>query len=96
MPYRETEVEKRYWHVGEVAAMIGVNTSRLRFWETEFSMSVKRGTGGKRLYTAEEIERLKQIHHLVKVERYTLEGAAKKLGIPGRPKKSESSPLEAR
>jgi len=34
MPYREKEIEKKYYSIGEVAAMFSVAPSLIRFWET--------------------------------------------------------------
>jgi hypothetical protein len=34
MPYKEKIIEKKYFSIGEVADMLGVATSLIRFWET--------------------------------------------------------------
>ena len=67
--------------VGEVAEIIGESTSLVRFWSNEFPKFIKpqRNAKGNRLFTKEDVDRFKQIHHLVKVEGLTLEGAAKRL-----------------
>jgi len=71
---------KRYYSIGEVAQMFGVNTSLLRYWETEFpSLNPKKNRQGKRLYTQKDIEKVKLIYSLVKERGYTLEGAKNKL-----------------
>ena len=36
MPYKEKDIEKQYYTIGEVASMFGVAASLIRFWETEF------------------------------------------------------------
>ena len=36
MPYKEKEISKKYFTIGEVALKLNVNTSLIRFWETEF------------------------------------------------------------
>ena len=33
MPYKEKNIEKFYFSIGEVAEMLGVNASLIRFWE---------------------------------------------------------------
>ena len=38
MPYKDKEVEKVYYPIGEVASIFGVNTSLIRFWEKEFDI----------------------------------------------------------
>jgi len=70
--------EKMYYRIGEVASMLGVEASTLRFWEKEFKLRPKR-SGNERLYTSEDIEKLRRIKYLVKEEKYTLEGARRKL-----------------
>jgi DNA-binding transcriptional MerR regulator len=80
MPYKEKKVEKLYYSIGEVAEMFNVNTSLIRFWEKNFDIiKPHKNKKGNRFFTKEDIENLKLIHHLVKNQRLTLEGARKKL-----------------
>jgi len=70
-----------YYSIGEVAEMLGENTSLVRFWSNSFPAFIKpeRNAKGNRKFTPEDLETLKQIHLLVKGNGMTLEGAAKKL-----------------
>ncbi len=72
-------MEKLFYSISEVAEIIGENCSLIRFWSNSFPKFIKptRNAKGNRLYKAEDIETLKQIHYLVKEKGYTLEGAAK-------------------
>ena len=80
MPYKEKKVEKLYYSIGEVADMLNVNTSLIRFWEKNFDIiKPHKNKKGNRYFTKEDIENLKLIYHLVKEQRMTLEGAQKKL-----------------
>jgi len=80
MPYREKEVEKLYYSIGEVSKMFGVNNSLIRFWEKEFDiLKPKKNKKGNRLFTKEDVENIKIIYHLVKDRGYTLQGAKDKL-----------------
>ncbi len=80
MPYKEKETVKLYYSIGEVAAMFGVNTSLIRFWEKEFDIIKPNKTKkGNRLFSAEDIENFKKIFILVKGEGHTLQGAKEKL-----------------
>ena len=74
-------MEKLFYTVGEVAEMIGESTSLVRFWANEFPKFIKpqRNGKGNRLFTREDVETIKHIHLLVKVDCHTLEGAAKRL-----------------
>lgn len=76
MPYKEFEVTKLYYTIGELAEMFDVAPSLIRFWETEFPiLQPKKNKKGNRLYTPEDIESFRLIYHLVKERGYTLEGA---------------------
>jgi len=80
VPYKEKKVEKLYYSIGEVAEMFDVNSSLIRFWEKNFDIiKPHKNKKGNRFFTKEDIENLKLIHHLVKEQRLTLEGARKKL-----------------
>lgn len=69
---------KLYYSIGELADMLDVNASLLRFWEKEFELKVsKRNKKGNRLYSVKEIEEINQIYALVKVQLFTLDGAKK-------------------
>jgi DNA-binding transcriptional MerR regulator len=76
MPYKEKEIEKLYFTIGEVAQMFNVNTSHIRFWSKEFDV-IRPATNkkGNRMYTQSDIENFKKIYHLVKEKGYTLKGA---------------------
>lgn len=76
MPYKEKEIEKKYFTIGEVAEELGVATSLIRFWESEFSnIKPKKNRKGNRQFTKDDIENVKLIYHLVKEKGYTLQGA---------------------
>ncbi|MBP5637189.1 MAG: MerR family transcriptional regulator [Bacteroidales bacterium] len=68
--------------MGEVAEMLGENTSAIRYWCNYFERFIKpqRNAKGNRLFHEEDIETLKQIKHLVKNEGLTLEGALARMG----------------
>jgi DNA-binding transcriptional MerR regulator len=72
--------DKRYYSIGEVAEAFSVNTSLIRFWETQFpQLSPKKNARGARKFTPEDVALLKQIHHLVKEKGFTLDGAKTQL-----------------
>jgi DNA-binding transcriptional MerR regulator len=80
MPLKEKPIEKLYYSIGEVATMFEVNVSLLRFWEKEFDiLKPKKNKKGNRLFTANDLNNLKIIYHLVKERGFTLDGAKKKL-----------------
>ena len=80
MPYKEKEISKKYYNIGEVAKKINVKTSLIRFWENEFeTLNPKKNKKGLRKYTHKDITDLEKIYSLVKIQGYTLEGAKKSL-----------------
>ncbi|MBQ3950545.1 MAG: MerR family transcriptional regulator [Bacteroidales bacterium] len=71
---------KLYYSIGEVAEMLGVNTSMLRFWETEFKeLRPAKNKRGTRSYTQQDIDLLRRIHYLTKECGLTLDGARQQL-----------------
>lgn len=73
-------IQKRYFSISEVAKMLDVKPSLLRFWEKEFKqIQPKTNARGKRSYKQEDIEVIRRIYDLVKVQGLTLEGARKAL-----------------
>jgi DNA-binding transcriptional MerR regulator len=82
MPYKEKKVEKLYYSIGEVAEMLNVPVSTVRFWENEFDiLKPMKNKKGNRLFTPSDIKNLRIIHRLVKEEGLTLSGAKKRLSV---------------
>ena len=71
---------KLYYSIGEVSEMLGVNTSLLRFWETEFpDLKPAKNKKGTRNYRQQDIELLRRIKYLTKECGLTLDGARQQL-----------------
>jgi DNA-binding transcriptional MerR regulator len=80
MPYKKPKIEKIFYSIGEVADMVGENQSLIRYWENHFdALKPQKNKKGTRLFTKEDVETVKLIHHLVKVRGLTLKGAQQKL-----------------
>lgn len=76
MPYKEPKIEKIHFSIGEVAEMLGVNASLIRFWHKEFPiLKLQKTKKGNRIFTREDIQQLRVIYHLVKEKGMTLKGA---------------------
>ena len=72
----ELQPDKRYYSIGELAKAFDVNTSLIRFWDSEFDiLKPKKNAKGNRMFTPEDVKNLKLIYHLVKERGFTLEGA---------------------
>jgi len=69
-------MEKIYYSISEVAKILGLKSSVLRFWEKEFKeLKPKRGKGGRRFYKERDILFLKKIKKLLYDEGLTIKGA---------------------
>ena len=80
MPYKEKQIEKLFYPIGEVAQMFEVSVSSIRYWEKEFDiLKPKKNKKGNRMFTKKDVDNLKIIYHLTKERGFTLEGAKKKL-----------------
>lgn len=71
---------KLYYSIKEVAEMINVSDSTLRFWEKEVPAIKPKTTGNNvRQYTQADIDNIKIIYNLVKVRGFKLSAARKML-----------------
>ena len=72
--------DKLYFKIGEAAAIVGVKPHVLRYWESEFSIIRPTKARSKhRLYRRRDVEALLHIKRLLHNERFTIEGARKRL-----------------
>jgi len=72
--------DKLYFKIGEVAEITGVKPYVLRYWESEFKMvSPSKSRSRQRLYRKSDVELIFSIKELLYEERYTINGARKKL-----------------
>jgi len=90
--------DKLYFKIGEVATIVGVEPYVLRYWESEFSGVRPSKTGSKhRLYRRRDVETLLQIKRLLHDERFTIEGARKRLkSLQKEERRQPELPLEDR
>ena len=88
--------DKIYYSMGEVAEMFDVNQSLIRHWESKFDcLRPHKNKRGNRMFTADDVEKSKQIYHLVKERGMTLEGARKVMrGASGKELARETELLE--
>lgn len=74
------DLDKKYYRISEVAEILGIPASTLRFWEGQFTViKPKRTDGGTRLYTPADIEKIRMVRYLVKEKGMKLEAAQQKL-----------------
>jgi DNA-binding transcriptional MerR regulator len=71
---------KVYYSIGEVCDLTGLKPHVLRYWETQFEvLNPGKNRAGNRVYRAQDIELVMLVKHLLYVQKYTIEGANKRL-----------------
>ena len=76
----EPIAKKAYYSIGEVCDLTGLKPHVLRYWETQFDvLSPTKNRAGNRVFRPKEIELVLLVKHLLYEEKYTIEGAAKRL-----------------
>lgn len=69
-------IDKRFYRIREVAEILGLPLSTLRFWETKFTVvKPQRNERGTRLYTPRDLDTIAMIQYLVKERGLKLEAA---------------------
>jgi DNA-binding transcriptional MerR regulator/quercetin dioxygenase-like cupin family protein len=66
--------------IGEVSRLTGISRGMLRLWERERLINPKRTPGGHRLYSSDDLQRLRQIAHLRRVDRLNMAAIRRELG----------------
>ena len=80
MAYNTDKNLKIYYSIKEVAGIIGVPESTLRYWEKQFSeVKPKKTSSGVRQYKKEDIDLLKLIYHLLKDKGMNIAAAKERL-----------------
>lgn len=76
---------KQYLKIGEVSRLAGLNSSVLRFWETEFeTLRPQKGRTGQRHYSKADVEQVLLIKRLLYDEKLTIAGARSRLSKTAR------------
>ena len=95
MKRTENQSQKIYYTMGEVAEMLDVSQSLLRFWEREFAeIRPKRNKKGNRLFTEQDLKTLKVIYHLVKERGLKIAAAKRQLKLGEQPISREAAIVE--
>ncbi len=72
--------DRMYFRIGDVAEIAGVQPYVLRFWEKEFDfLAPIKNAAGQRLYRKGDVESVLLIKKLLYLERYSIEGAKKRI-----------------
>ena len=85
--------DKRYFKIGEVKQITGVETHVLRYWESEFKIiRPQRASSKQRLYRRVDVENILTIKKLLNEDGYTIPGARKLLTEKKAEEKSKPKP----
>lgn len=72
--------DRLYFRIGDVSEILGVKPYVLRYWESEFSsIAPQKSSTGQRVYRKADVETLLLIKSLLYDQRYSIEGAKKRL-----------------
>ncbi|MEJ2306003.1 MAG: MerR family transcriptional regulator [candidate division WOR-3 bacterium] len=73
-------MKKMFYVIKEISDLLDESESTLRFWEGEFKeLRPRRSSGGKRLYSEDDIKLLKKIKYLLREKKLSIEGAKEQL-----------------
>ena len=74
--------EKLYYKIGEISKIVQIETSVLRFWESEFKkIKPRRTTTGQRIYSKKDLNLILEIKRLLYDKKFTIEGAKQHLRL---------------
>lgn len=74
------EPVQEYFSIGEVCSMTSLKPHVLRYWESQFRfLNPAKNRSGNRVYQRREIELIVLVKHLLYTEKYTIEGARRKV-----------------
>ena len=69
-------IKKLYYSIGEVCEETGLESHVLRYWESEFpQLKPRKNRAGRRIYTDDDLAVVRRIQHLLREDKYTIEGA---------------------
>lgn len=72
--------DRMFFRIGDVAEIAGLQPYVLRFWEKEFDfLAPIKNAAGQRLYRKGDVESVLLIKRLLYSERYSIEGAKKRI-----------------
>lgn len=74
------DLNKKFYKIGEVAEILNIPASTLRFWEKEFTiLKPRRNAKNTRFYTPQDVETIRKLYYLVKEKGLKLDAAQAQL-----------------
>lgn len=78
MPYKEKTNFKYFYKIGEIADIVELSTTKIRYYTNIFDLKLARTRNNDRIYMEKDINKFKFIIYLLYVEKFRLDGAVKK------------------
>lgn len=76
----EPIAKKVYYSIGDVCDLVGLKPHVLRYWESQFEvLRPAKNRAGNRIFRSKDIEVILLVKHLLYDEKYTIEGARRRL-----------------
>ncbi len=74
------ELDKKFYKIGDVAQILNIPESTLRYWEKQFTViKPRRNAKNIRFYTPADIEMIRKVHYLVKEKGLKLDAAQEQI-----------------
>jgi DNA-binding transcriptional MerR regulator len=92
----QTGIKRLYYSISEVSNLVDEEQYVLRYWETEFEqLRPQKNRAGNRIYNEKDIEIIRTIQQLLRIKRFTIDGAKEHLKtIQFDTKPAEDVPLQ--
>jgi DNA-binding transcriptional MerR regulator len=80
MAVMSREPVQEFFSIGDVCALTELKPHVLRYWEGQFRfLNPAKNRSGNRVYQRREVELIQLVKHLLYTEKYTIEGAKRRL-----------------
>ena len=74
------DLNKKFYKISDVAAILGIPATTLRYWEKEFTIiKPRRNAKNIRFYTPNDIETIRKVYYLVKEKGLKLDAAQEQI-----------------
>jgi DNA-binding transcriptional MerR regulator len=75
-----TDPVREFFSIGDVCALTDLKPHVLRYWESQFKfLNPAKNRSGNRVYQRREVELIVLVKHLLYTEKYTIDGARRKV-----------------
>ena len=74
------DLNKKFYKISDVAAILGIPATTLRYWEKEFTIiKPRRNAKNIRFYTPADIETIRKVYYLLKEKGLKLDAAQEQI-----------------